>query len=271
MKFRFLAGIAITALMAGSAFAADMPLRAPPPPLAYDWSGYYIGGVIGGAWADHDISDPSCGVCGLFGVPGGVLGVPAVQTTSGSGFIGGIEGGSRYQFSKLVVGWEADITWGDMNRTSTTSFGLPGVILGPGVALNRSITADTKWTATAVSTIGIAHDRWLVYGKAGVAWAHTDFTDNWTITGVPGITSVFGGLGNENNNRAGWTVGTGIEWAIWNNWSVKAEYDYLDFGTRTVAINGNGLGIGISEGLENTTHINQFKAGLNWHIAPNFW
>jgi opacity protein-like surface antigen len=147
--------------------------------------------------------------------------------------------------------------------------------------LNRSITADTKWTATAVSTIGIAHDRWLVYGKAGIAWAHTDFTDNWTVTPVPGfpnVNSVFGGLGNENNNRAGWTVGTGIEWAIWNNWSVKAEYDYLDFGTRTVAINGTipaGVigfsSVGVSEGRENTTHINQFKAGLNWHIAPNFW
>src|SRR6266852_4208451 len=42
-------------------------------------------------------------------------------------------------------------------------------------------------------------------------------------------------------NRVGWTVGTGIEWAIWNNWSIKAEYDYLDFGNKTVAINGTIL------------------------------
>jgi len=271
MKFRLLAGMAITALMAGSAFAADMPLKAIPPPVsAYDWGGFYIGGVIGGAWANNDISDPGCAVCGLIGFPGGILGVPAVQTTSSSGFIGGVEGGDRYQFGKLVVGWEGDITWGDVNGTSTTSFGQPA--LGPGVALTRSITADTRWTATAVSTIGIAHDRWLVYGKAGVAWAHTDYTDNWNVTGVPGVTSVFGGLGrDDNNNQAGWTVGTGVEWAIWNNWSVKAEYDYLDFGTRTVAVNGTGLGFGISEGLQNTKYINQFKAGLNWHIAPSFW
>ena len=80
--------------------------------------------------------------------------------------------------------------------------------------------------------MGIAHDRWLIYGKAGVAWSHSDYTDNWTIVGVP----LFTGTGSE--NRVGWTVGTGIEWAIWNNWSIKAEYDYLDFGNRTVAING---------------------------------
>ena len=70
-------------------------------------------------------------------------------------------------------------------------------------------------------------------------------------------------------------MGTGIEWAIWNNWSIKSEYDYLDFGNKTVAINGAILPtifpIPASFGLESTQHINQFKAGLNWHIAPNIW
>jgi outer membrane immunogenic protein len=113
---------------------------------------------------------------------------------------------------------------------------------------------------------------WLIYGKAGVAWAHTNYTDNWAIAGFP----VFSGIGSSNNTaQVGWTVGTGVEWAIWNNWSIKAEYDYLDFGTRNVAINGTILptiaNIGVSPGIQDTKHINQFKAGLNWHIAPNYW
>jgi Outer membrane protein beta-barrel domain len=115
----------------------------------------------------------------------------------------------------------------------------------------------------------IAHDRWLIYGKAGVAWNHTNYTDNWVGGGVPH----FSGTGSE--NRVGWTVGMGIEWAIWNNWSIKAEYDYLDFGNRTVAINGTVLpgivNFPASFGMENAQHINQFKAGLNWRILPNFW
>jgi hypothetical protein len=161
MKFGLPSGIVITALMVRSAFAADMPLKAVPPPvLPYDWSGFYIGGVVGGAWANNDISDPGCGVCVLFSVPLALLGAPAVQTTSSSGFIGGVEGGDRYQFGKLVVGWEADIAWGDMNGTSTASSGPPPI--GPDKAnpghQNESITANTKWTATAVSTMGIAHD-----------------------------------------------------------------------------------------------------------------
>jgi outer membrane immunogenic protein len=266
MKFRLLAGIAVAAVMAGSAFAADMPLKAPPPVLAYDWSGFYIGGVIGGAWGRTDSSDPGLGIIGT------LLNVPVVQTTTSSGFIGGVEGGDRYQFGKLVVGWEADMTWGGVNGTSTTTFSPIGV--PPGIFnLTRSITTNTNWTGTAVSTLGIAHDRWLIYGKAGVAWEHTNYTDNWTGNLVGIVFPAFTGTGSE--NRVGWTVGTGIEWAIWNNWSVKAEYDYLDFGTRNVAINGTilptVLPIPASFGLSDTVHVNQFKAGLNWHIAPNIW
>ena len=266
MKFRLFASTAIAAVMAGSAFAADMPLKAPPPVLAYDWSGFYIGGFIGGGWTRTDTADN-------LGIVGPLVGVPAIQTTDSSAFIGGVEGGDRYQFGKLVIGWEADMAWGDMNGTSTTSFSpFPGVF-----TLSRTITADTRWAGTATSSVGIAHDRWLVYGKAGVAWAKTDYTNIWgiNIAGVGGFPLFTGTGSTSDSSQIGWTVGTGVEWAIWNNWSVKAEYDYLDFGQKTVAINGTVLpgitGFPASLGLENTQHINQFKFGLNWHIMPNLW
>jgi opacity protein-like surface antigen len=96
------------------------------------------------------------------------LGVPVIQTTDSSSFIGGVEGGDRYQFGKLVIGWEADMVWGSNNNsTSISSFSpVPGLF-----TVSRALTADTKWQGTATSTVGIAHDRWLIYGKAGVAWA----------------------------------------------------------------------------------------------------
>jgi len=166
------------------------------------------------------------------------------------------------------------MVWGSNNNsTSISSFSpVPGLF-----TVSRALTADTKWQGTATSTVGIAHDRWLIYGKAGVAWAKTDYTDNWVanVTGV-GAVPVFSGTGTTgNSNQVGWTVGTGVEWAIWNNWSIKAEYDYLDFGNKTVAINGalapGLINFPVSLGIENNQHINQFKAGLNWYIAPNYW
>jgi outer membrane immunogenic protein len=256
MKYSFLASAAIAAIMTGTAFAADMPLKAAAPAALYDWSGIYLGGVVGGAWGTNDISDP-----GLGAVFGPLVGLPTVQSTTTSGFIGGVEGGSRYQFAKLVVGWEADITWGNLNGTNTTSFSAPFV------PASRSITYDSNWVATATSTVGVAHGNWLLYGKAGVAWQNVNYTDNWTVGGA----ALFSGTGSD--NRVGWTVGTGVEWAVWQNWSIKAEYDYLDFGTRNVAINGSSplIGVGLSSTISDSDHINQFKAGLNYHILPNFW
>jgi outer membrane immunogenic protein len=256
MQRQFLAGVAL-AMLAGPAFAADMmPLKAVAPVALYDWSGTYIGGVIGGAWGTNDISDPGLGIVGT------LIGVPVIQTNNPSGFIGGIEGGSRYQFGKLVVGWEGDITWGGLNNTSTTTFTSP---LIAGVPFSRSITTDTKWVATAVSTLGIAHNNWLLYGKAGVAWESVNYTDNWAVAGIP----LFGGTGSD--NRTGWTVGTGLEWAFYQNWSAKVEYDYLDFGTRNVAINGSLLGLGIQAGIQDNNHINQVKAGLNYRFMSDLW
>jgi len=257
MQYRFLASAAMAAIMTSTAFAADMPIKAAAAPVGlYDWGGIYLGGVVGGAWGTNDLSDPGLDVFGA------LVGIPTVQSVNPSAFIGGIEGGSRYQFAKLVVGWEADITWGDLNGTSTTSFGAPFV------PASRSITSDANWVATATSTVGVAHNNWLVYGKAGVAWENVNYTDNWTLFG----TSLFSGTGSD--NRVGWTVGTGVEWAVWQNWSIKAEYDYLDFGTRNVAINGSAPllgGVGLSSVIQDSNHVNQFKAGVNWHILPNFW
>ena len=112
--------------------------------------------------------------------------------------------------------------------------------------------------------------------EAGIAWAHLDQTDN-VIVNIPVIgvsTPLFTGTGG--TDRVGWTVGTGIEWAIWNNWSITAEYDYIDFGTKTNTVNGVilpavGGGLAASFGLQDTLHVQQAKFGINWHIMPNIW
>jgi outer membrane immunogenic protein len=261
MQRQFLTGVALVAVMAGSAFAADlgMPVKAAAPVALYDWGGTYIGGVVGGAWGTNDISDPGLGVIGT------ALGVPVIQSTNPSAFIGGVEGGSRYQFAKLVVGWEADITWGNLNGTNTTSFTSP--VIGGGIPpITRSITTDTKWVATATSTVGIAHNDWLLYGKAGVAYENVNYTDNWAGGGV----ALFSGTGS--NSRTGWTVGTGVEWAFNQSWSVKAEYDYMDFGTKNIPLSGTlAGGTGFAPGIQDSNHINQFKAGLNYRFLSNLW
>jgi outer membrane immunogenic protein len=250
-----LSAIASALFASGSVYAADLPLKAPPAPVVagYDWSGLYIGGHIGGGWATNDMSDPGLGIIGV------LLGVPPVQTTDSSGFLGGIQGGWNYQIGRLVVGTEVDFSWTDINGTSTA-----GILAGAG---SRSLTANTDWSGTSTVRLGYARDRWMFYSKAGAAWAHTNYTDNWAITGLG--TPLFTGTGAQ--TRVGWTVGAGVEWAFWNNWSAKVEYDYLDFGSRTVTINGTILpGIlnaPASFGVVNAQSINEVKVGLNYRFT----
>jgi outer membrane immunogenic protein len=230
--------------LASAASAADL-LRRPPaasPAATYDWSGMYLGGVLGGGW---ETTDTTSGVGTLF-IPGPGIPPLNLRTTTSNGFIGGLEGGSNYQIGKLVVGWEGDILWGNINGSNATGFTFAGA---PATAL---LTVDTPWT-----------------GKAGVAYEHTDFTAS---AGAPGL--AFAATGSD--NRTGWLVGGGLEYAAWDNWTIKAEYDYLDFGNRAVTLNGTTTFFGgaplptFVTALHNQ-HISEFKAGINWKFMPNFW
>ena len=64
--------------------------------------------------------------------------------------------------------------------------------------------------------------------------------------------------------RVGWTVGAGIEWAVWENWSVKLEYDYLDFGSSTVTFNDPVLGAAT---ISVSQRISEVKLGVNYRFG----
>lgn len=247
----------LVAVPLSAASAADMPLKAPAPSATYDWSGIYVGGNLGGGWARNDFSDPGLGIIGAF------LGVPVEQTVNSSGFLGGFQAGTNYQIGKLVVGAEADADWADINGTSSATFGPFGVPF-----ITRTLGAKTDWTATVTTRIGIAHDRWMIYGKAGAAWENTKYTDTWS---TPVFGAVFSGSGSE--TRPGWTVGSGVEYAFWNNWSAKLEYDYMNFGSNTTTIGGviSPLVIPANFGVQNNQEISEVKFGINYKLMPNFW
>src|SRR6478735_3829296 len=105
MKKLLLACTALTLLFGGSALAADLRRPAytpPPPPPVYSWTGFYIGGNLGGAWARGSVNDS------LFGLS---------ASSDRSGFIGGGQLGVNYQFSNIVLGAEWDFDWTSLDAT----------------------------------------------------------------------------------------------------------------------------------------------------------
>ncbi len=66
---------------------------------------------------------------------------------------------------------------------------------------------------------------WLPYVTGGFAWGHVRYTaDDFQPTN-----SATGSA-----TATGWTVGGGIEYAITQHWSVKAEYLHIDLGSKTI-------------------------------------
>src|SRR5436305_707005 len=79
---------------------------------------------------------------------------------------------------------------------------------------------EARAVADIARRLGFGWDRVLIYGKGGEAWAFNRYDSR----------AVFNTIGGE-DTRSGWLGGAGIEYSYDSCWSVKAEYNYLDFGT----------------------------------------
>jgi outer membrane immunogenic protein len=240
MKLRVFVGGLVLAAGTGlslSAMAADLPVRvAPPtvPPVAYvspvyNWSGFYVGGHLGGGFADSSWSDPFTG---------------ANDTFNKLGFLGGGQVGANLQFNALVLGVEGDFSW--------TGLGLKGSGTG---SIGNTIATTTNWTSTVTGRVGAAFDRLLVYGKGGVAFAQ----DNSSLTDLGGNNS------STTFMRTGWTAGAGLEYGLSQNWSAKIEYDYLGFGSKALNFSTPLQPAYTSNANLN---VQEVKAGLNFRFGP---
>jgi outer membrane immunogenic protein len=211
---KFALGMLAAVAMTGSAVAADMAPRytkAPPPApiVVYNWTGCYIGGNIGGGWAKQD--QFRIDQFGIGPAPANYGG------ETGSAFIGGGQVGCDYQFAgNWVVGIQVQGDWGSIKG----SHALPAFP-------TFTMFDKTDFIGTVTGRIGyLFAPQLLGYVKGGGAWTRSsDFLQ------LPG-----GGLSEAsgNWNASGWTVGGGLEWMFAPGWSVFGEYNYMDFGTRTV-------------------------------------
>jgi outer membrane immunogenic protein len=86
---------------AADAFAADMAVKAPPPPASspFNWTGFYAGIAGGLAWGqsqffDADPTDSSVGapITKKFDVSGGILGGTAGYNWQVNNWVAGVEG-----------------------------------------------------------------------------------------------------------------------------------------------------------------------------------
>jgi outer membrane immunogenic protein len=192
-------------------------VKAPPPPMMaplFTWTGFYLGGNLGAVWANRTVTD-------AFG--------NSWSRSSDARFMGGGQLGYNWQTGNFVLGVEGDI---DGIVGSNNGNGNGAVLINGGGPFVVTTTGGGSWVATLAARFGWAIDRVLIYGKAGGGWIGNN--NGFTVTNV--ATGASFGSFNGNNNRGGWLLGGGVEWAIDRNWSIKGEYDYIGLGNRNVVV-----------------------------------
>jgi outer membrane immunogenic protein len=238
-----LLGTAVVLAAHAPAHAADLAQRpvykAPPPMLApapvFSWTGCYLGGHVGGGWGRKDINIPNLATAAEIPASEVTFAVPPVRDNI-SGVVGGGQVGCNYQFAtNWVIGVEGEGSGsgirGDVTPPPVIFNNPPGGPFPPGpVPITSTFHAQTDWLASVTGRLGYAAGPWLIYAKGGVAWAGDKYGVDIPIFGGEHLSA--------SETRTGWTVGGGVEWAFLTNWSAKVEYDFYDFGTRTIALTG---------------------------------
>lgn len=213
------AALAVSAPL--TAFAADLPV-APPPrapvfvPPPFTWAGIYVGGNIGWGWTNLNLTDTGPAPFAFGGFPiGPVFPLGTAQSASQNGFLGGAQIGVNWQFQQFVIGAE-----GDFDATAIKSNQGAGGAFG---------SYSNPWVSTFAARFGWAADHALFYGKAGGAYMQEKYSAS-----APDGSTVSGSF-----NRWGWMVGAGVEYAVTDNVTLKAEYNYLNFGTQNQTLTPN--------------------------------
>jgi outer membrane immunogenic protein len=230
---------ASVAMIAGSAYAADLAVKAPvykAPVIVstFSWTGFYVGVNGGYAAGDTEWTYLSNGA-------------DASHHTNG-GFAGGTAG-YNWQFpaTNWVIGVEGDFDWADINGSTACP--------------NTNYSCQSKLSdfATLRGRFGYAIDQFLVYGTGGAAWGRDNIQTTYLPGGAipPSGTATNGATGT----RTGWAAGGGVEYKVWGPLSAKAEYLHYDLGNATSTVDF-GQVVGSREKGD------MVRFGINWKLFP---
>jgi outer membrane immunogenic protein len=213
VSFALLGAAAFSVVSAGIASAADLPPRPapiPPPAVApvvvpvFTWSGFYIGANGG------------------YGTGQKCWTLPLVAADEGchdtTGALAGGQIGFNWQMGSFVFGLEAQGDWANLKGSNVSLF-------------DPTFTNESRVNAIGLFTarVGFAANNFLLYAKGGAAVV----SDKYDFTGAT--------FGSASETRWGWTVGGGVEFGFTPNWSLAAEYNYVDTGKRDVTFDTNDV------------------------------
>ena len=167
----------------------------------------------------------------------------------------GGELGCNYQTGMFLLGGEADIEYTGINVTRN--------VVSPIFGVPISESTISNWLSTYRGRLGIASGVWLFYATGGLALGQFNIADTATFAGSGTVNTI-----TTTNTKLGWTVGGGAEWMFAPQWSLKAEYLYVDLGSETATSVNNNPALFPSSSIIHTHSLteNIGRVGVNFHF-----
>ena len=189
-----------------------------------------MGGHVGGGWGKKDLTDFSKFYFG-----------PASPVADTSGWLAGGQIGCNYQFAtNWVAGFEVANSLGEYPRRV-------GPVLQREIGVPPANELDRQRRRAGRLCLGQMID----LRQRRRAWAGDKYHVPGSFAGSPYDLQA-------SETRFGWTIGGGVEWAFWQNWSADLEYAYYDFGNSSVSL--SGVPGNIKQNVQTVT------VGVNYHF-----
>ncbi len=251
MTFGIVSSLALMTAAQGADLNGGGGLKDGPVYAAYNWSGFYGGTNSGGAVGTATAADPFGS--SLYG-----------DNITSPGSLLGAQIGYNFQTQGWVLGLEADADWAELDGNNTC-------LAYSGNYVSADCRVKTNALGTIAGRVGFTfgpEGRSLLFAKVGGAWAANEVT-------ISNNNQYFGFQPNLRNTTSytqwGWMVGGGVEHALTPLWSVKAEYNYLDFGDanttfpRSMYLPPLAIPAGGTTSVNDQMHV--FKVGVNYHFG----
>jgi outer membrane immunogenic protein len=246
------ASLALLAL-AGHAMAADLPLKALPPPVpVWSWTGFYAGVNAGYSFGRDPYNQA---------LDNGTITFASTMVAPRGAVLGG-QLGYNWQINHFVFGLEGDGQW--TGQRDTGCGGIECLVQSNGEVGAFQVEHKLEWFATARGRLGWANDSYLLYVTGGAAWGGIRETDRATLDTLTDSKS-------SSQTRNGWAAGVGVETRLWGNWTAKVEYLHLDLGSMTNVSHlsgGNPAGLSFTDVVTTNSRIRDeiIRVGLNYQI-----
>lgn len=235
---KFLPVLSMTAIsvLTQTATASDLGFA----PASFDWRGAYFGANLGAGLNDSAIS-------GQYAYRGSGTIPPATSALinqmafdfdpTDAAFTGGVSVGYNWQYSSIVLGLEADMSYFDASSSRTRNVnGIVNPILAPDATLaTQRLEATGEWFGTIRGRLGYAMDNILLYGTGGFAYGYAKASSDFQATNG---TEFLNWNGSDNGWTFGWTLGGGVEYGV-DRWTVGLEYLYVDLGSYEWHVDGD--------------------------------